>query len=450
MMASEKSDSAFDVLRNRHFLFLWLAQALSQTAQNAVFYALLVFVEENTHSTIHVSALILSAIVPSVIFGIAAGVFVDRARKKTVLVVTNLLRGFVIVGFLVFPKAFVLMYALNFIFSTVSQFFGPAEAAAIPLLVKRKQLVAANGFFNLTFSASQMAGFVLIAPPLIKWFGVPTLLIGIIITYGICALLVSTLPSGEPSHKPLSDLSRSTLFSSLKLELRDGWALLTGDKLISLAMVQLTLAATLMLVMGMLAPGFVNRILGIRADDAVYIFAPAGIGILLGTLLLPRLADRYGKATLASLGLLAMATSLAALAIAPGGGRFLMTSVVPRLIDPADLPHAISLVTAVMSLSLVIGLTFTFINIPAQTTLQERAPVYMRGRIFAIQLTFGNLASILPLVFLGALADVVGILTVLLVIAFGVLMVGFYSYSEAKKTIPMGPPEEALTGPDPS
>ncbi|MDO8673173.1 MAG: MFS transporter, partial [Dehalococcoidia bacterium] len=353
-MHDVEQKSSVQVLRNRNFLSLWLGQALSQTAQNAVFYALLVYVEVTTGSTFHMSVLILTSILPSVFFGVAAGVFVDRVKKKTVLVVTNVLRGTVIVVFLVVSLdvtpvhihadtgeasilAFAVIYVLNFIFSTISQFFGPAEAASIPLLVPRKQLITANGLFNLTFTTSQLAGFVLIAPPLIKWFGVTVLFVIIIIIYDICAVLMTTIPLEEPEHRPLSGLKGSTLLASLKAELQDGWALLTGDKLISLAMLQLTLAATLMLVLGMLAPGFVARVLGVRADDAVYIFAPAGLGILLGTIVLPRLTERFGKPALSSIGLIAMSLSLAVLSIAQGGGGFLMSTVVPRLIDPGDI-----------------------------------------------------------------------------------------------------------------
>ncbi|MDO8674085.1 MAG: hypothetical protein Q7O66_21950, partial [Dehalococcoidia bacterium] len=192
------------------------------------------------------------------------------------------------------------------------------------------------------------------------------------------------------------------------------------------------------------------RVLGVRADDAVYIFAPAGLGILVGTILLPRLTERFGKAALSSIGLIAMSLSLAVLSIAPGGSGFLMSTVVPRLIDPGDIPSAISLVSVVMILSLLIGLAFPLINIPAQTLIQERAPVSMRGRIFAIQLTFGNLASVLPLVLIGALADFIGILTVLLIMSLVVLAVGLYSYREAKRIVQNEALAEPASSSDPA
>src|SRR3954466_4208164 len=90
------------VWRNSHFMRLWIAQALTQTAQNAIWFALLVIVEEATHSTTQLGITILSVIVPSVLFGVPAGAYVDRWDKRNVLVITNALRAVVVLGYIVF------------------------------------------------------------------------------------------------------------------------------------------------------------------------------------------------------------------------------------------------------------------------------------------------------------------------------------------------------------
>src|ERR1700731_2255117 len=81
------------IWRNRHFLLLWLAQAISQTAQNAIWYGIVVLVQRQSHSSTLLSLAVLTLIIPSVIFGVLAGVYVDRWDKRTVLIGTNLLRG---------------------------------------------------------------------------------------------------------------------------------------------------------------------------------------------------------------------------------------------------------------------------------------------------------------------------------------------------------------------
>src|SRR5438067_13518221 len=78
---------------NRDFLLLWLAQAISQTAQNAIWYGIVVLVQQLSHSSTQLSLAVLTLIIPSVIFGVLAGVYVDRWDKRTVLIATNLIRG---------------------------------------------------------------------------------------------------------------------------------------------------------------------------------------------------------------------------------------------------------------------------------------------------------------------------------------------------------------------
>src|SRR5664279_78320 len=84
---------AIDVLRNRPFLALWLAQALTQVGGNMVLYGLTVRVFSLTGSTSAVSLLILTFLVPAVLLSAVAGVYVDRLDRRLILVVTNLLRA---------------------------------------------------------------------------------------------------------------------------------------------------------------------------------------------------------------------------------------------------------------------------------------------------------------------------------------------------------------------
>ncbi|MCL6649382.1 MAG: MFS transporter, partial [Chloroflexi bacterium] len=183
------------VYQNPDFLVLWIAQAISQTVQNLTFFTLMVAVEERTHSSAHMSALVLSTVLPAVLFGVASGVLIDRWNKKWVLIATNGLRALAVLGYLFLEQQPVLFYLLNFAFMTISQFFLPAEAAMIPRLVARDRLITANGLFNITFNLSQVLGFIVFGPTLTKAFGATTTLILVALAYVVCALLLLRLPS---------------------------------------------------------------------------------------------------------------------------------------------------------------------------------------------------------------------------------------------------------------
>ena len=78
----ELVDTPLGVLANRRFLSLWLAQVATQVGANMVLYGLTVTVFSQTHASTSVSLLILSFLVPAVIFGAVAGVYVDRLDRR--------------------------------------------------------------------------------------------------------------------------------------------------------------------------------------------------------------------------------------------------------------------------------------------------------------------------------------------------------------------------------
>ncbi|MBC7225207.1 MAG: MFS transporter, partial [Anaerolineae bacterium] len=150
------------VLANRHFLRLWMAQALSQTAQNGIHFVQMVLIERLTGSSTHMGLMILAFSLPGVLFSAIAGVVVDRLPKKWILVGANLLRIFTVSSYLWFLAVLdgwwllIAIYVVTFISSSIGQFFSPAEAASIPLLVGREGLLAANALFNLTLTIAQI------------------------------------------------------------------------------------------------------------------------------------------------------------------------------------------------------------------------------------------------------------------------------------------------------
>src|SRR5207248_8066339 len=178
-------------------------------------------------------------------------------------------------------------------------------------------------------------------------------------------------------------------------------------RVVALSMVQWTIGAILGLVVATLVPGFAERLLDVRAEDAVFVMAPAGVGMVAGTALLNRWGERFDKHFLSIVGLFTVATCLGA----TGGLAFLVawwTGGNPPLISFPTLGDVSVLVPGIMALALVAGLGFVAIMVPAQTFLQERAPVDLRGRVFAVQLMLSNFASIVPLLLLGGLADLIG------------------------------------------
>ena len=88
---------------------------------------------------------------------------------------------------------------LNVAVSTITVFFGPAEAAMIPFLVPRRQLLAANGVFTLTLNAAFAIGFALLGPIVVTLVGAPALILFVAACYLVAAGFCWTLPPAPPT-----------------------------------------------------------------------------------------------------------------------------------------------------------------------------------------------------------------------------------------------------------
>ncbi|TME97738.1 MAG: MFS transporter [Chloroflexi bacterium] len=418
------------IWRNRNFLLLWLAQAISQTAQNAIWFGIVVLVQRVSNSSTQLSLAVLTLIIPSVVFGVLAGVYVDRWDKRTVLIATTLIGGaiaFLYTGFgLVAHLPLSLLLVINFVFSTVGQFFAPAETAMIPAVVPRSRLLQANSLFHLTFTASQLVGLVVLGPLLAKVGGVDGLFVSMSAAIVLCGALVWPLPSSRGGHDPRVPATEEEAIRGVWQDVRDIWQFVFRDRVVALAMVQWTIGAILGLVVATLVPGFAERLLHVHAEDAVFVMAPAGIGMVAGTALLNRWGERLEKHFLTNLGLFTVAACL----FLTGGLAFVtawLTQANPPLIEMPTLGEVSVLVPPIMLLALIAGFGFVAIMVPAQTFLQERAPVELRGRVFAVQLMLSNFASILPLLLLGGLADLIGVDRTLLLIGVLIAFAGAVS-----------------------
>jgi len=408
------------VWRNPDFARLWLAQGLSHTVQNAVWFALWILVEERTHSTTQISIAIITSVLPSVLLGPLSGVVIDRMNKRTVLVWTMLLRIPTILGFMLYDVSLGLLYSTNFLFNAIGQFFAPAEGAKIPLLVRKEQLIDANSLFNITFTIGQFLGLVIIGPTLVKLAQPEAAFLLAAVVFAICLVLLWQLPAQEPPTPSLAARRKETVARDLWHEVVDGWRFVTQDRHTTLALAHLTLAAVLTLVMPALAPRFAVAVLDITAADAIWVLAPAGVGLFAGTSVVPALSKRRGKLRVIRFGLLVMALFLAVLAMVRGVADFLAGTL---LLGAAEgVHHTLGVVPFVMVITFIVGFCMALVSVPAQTVLMERAPDEKRGRVLSTQFMLSNLISTVLLLALGGLADLTGINQVLAVLSTGVFV----------------------------
>ncbi|HSS35505.1 MAG TPA: MFS transporter, partial [Patescibacteria group bacterium] len=251
------------VLKNRNFLLLWLAQVATQIGGNMVVYGLTVLVFSATKSNSAVSLLLLTFLAPAVFFSAVAGVYVDRLDRRIILIVTNLLRAIFFALVFVANGNLAAIFILNIAISTVTTFFAPAEAAMIPELVPRRQLLAANGLFTFTQNVAFALGFALLGPLVVKVAGPEVLILTVAILYLVAMVFVITLPSVLPATAGISaglavhDTARAV--ASVFGELREGLSYIRGHRNITWSLVYLGITASLIGVLGVLGPDFATE-----------------------------------------------------------------------------------------------------------------------------------------------------------------------------------------------
>ncbi len=425
------------LLKKRNFLLLWLAQLISMTIQNSSNYAVLVLISEITHSTTLIGLAIVCFSIPAVLIGAPAGVLVDHRNKRRVLFYSNCLRALATFGFVISlllnSGQLIPVYLLTFLISCIGQFFGPAEGATIPMLVSEQELMPALSLFNITFMLSQALGFLLFAPIIltvlnnftilgIQFTPVITLYAAIGILYLLCAGLIALIPSRafkKPFSAPRENIGSQSLgaLSNMWSEMREGWLFIRRKPALFLRVIQLSFAGILLLVIGELATPVVTNLFRLPASSMAIVFAPAGVGLVVGSIFMPRIAQRLGKSNTIFIGSISLTITI---------------TLVSLLATILQAHQSIQLIIAPF-LMFAAGAEIDFINIPAQTAIQEQTPGRIKGRVLALQLMLFNTFSI-PVIFgIGGVADKFGIDKVLYLLAFGILGFGLWGrYYERK------------------
>ena len=403
-------------MKNRPFLMLWSGQVLSQVADK-VFFTLLVALLENYRSpqafqNSMYSIMMVAFTLPAIFFGSAAGIFVDRFSKKQILVLSNVIRGLLMLAIPILPKEFLILLVITFIISTVTQFFAPAEQSAIPLLVKPQNLMTANALFTTTMMGALIVGFA-IGPPLLnlsKFLAVQVGLVGeagqeiLVASLYFLASAVIQLISFKETPVPVEQVDVHP-WSDFKEGLRYLWK----NRLVRNAMIQLMMLYGVFAALTVLAIPLAEDV-GLKREEFGYLLAAAGVGMVAGAGVLGHWGDRFQHKPLPLLGFLSMAFVLAVFTFT----QELWLS---------------------LALSMLLGAGAALIGVPMQTLIQQQTPESMRGKVFGFQNNAVNIAVSAPLVIAAFLTDQFGLRVVLLSMSILVGGVGVWTWRNTRHVL---------------
>jgi MFS family permease len=438
---SEHLAGAGSVFANRNFVYLWSAQTLSQLASNMVLAALMATVHATTESDTAVAVLLLTFLVPAVLFSTLGGVLVERSNAKVIMLATNVVRAMGIIAFIfVAPKTDTanvpLVYLINFGIATATAVFAPAELTSIPRIVDRRNLMAANSIFVLTINATFAIGFGFLGPLVLIALGPIAVYVIVAFMFGLSALAILPLPAVRPDHKAAAATDAAgRAVHELVEQLKEGAAFVRRHRAIAWSLAYLGISSSLIGVLGAIGPGFAVDILGLTSQNFFFIMGPAGLGAVVGILFLNSYGKGIPKRLVIDVGLIAMGITLVLLAVIKPVTIMLAPAAAPIEDAVPAIAPLISLIAVVVVIAVFAGLEYAFVAIPSQTALQEELPADVRGRIFGILNTLLSVASFLPVIAAPAAADVLdiffpgaGIPVVMAALGLGTLWAGLASW----------------------
>ena len=145
---SSKKSSMKDLLQIKNYRYLLFGQAIAMLGDGVYTLALVWSMKELTGSAVYMSYVLAAGMIPTILLGIFAGVFVDRGNQKNIMLAADLYRAFVLFGlfslFLLDLLAPWMLIVSAFIVSSFSAFFTPARAVAIRSIVPDPLIIRAQ------------------------------------------------------------------------------------------------------------------------------------------------------------------------------------------------------------------------------------------------------------------------------------------------------------------
>lgn len=145
---------------NKNFRNVWLSQIVSEMGDWLNFVALVQIIKNFSGQAQETGWLVILQLLPMFFLSPIAGMVADRFDRRKVMIICDLIRFAVVLGFLTIhhPSQLWLLYLLATLQFSVTAFFEPARAAIIPNVAKGKELIQANALSGVTWSTILAVG----------------------------------------------------------------------------------------------------------------------------------------------------------------------------------------------------------------------------------------------------------------------------------------------------
>ena len=346
---------------NRAFVRLWIAKTVSGIGSSITATAIPLTAAFTLDATPgQMAALVFAGQLPDLLFGLIAGVWVDRVRRRPILIGADLGRALLLAvipiaafaGALSMP----LLWLVAFGSATLTLFFTLASVAVLPAIVREDQFVDANSKLHMSEAVLTLAGPGL-AGALIQLVTAPKAIIVDVGSFLVSALSLGGIATAEPAPE-----KRERGLRPIGREIREGMHELVRTPLLralALSMGMFVVGGAMVATVGIL---FLARTLSLSPGTIALLPTFAGAGTMIGAAIASRAANRL---TLG--GAIVGAGFLQALAMLLTPSAALVAHPIPLLA-----------VTGVIS-----GIAYSVLSINQISLRQRITPIRLLGRVTA-------------------------------------------------------------------
>ena len=302
---------------NRDFGRLWAAGTTSIFGSLVTRYALpFAAIAVANAGPIQIAVLRALELIGVLVVGLVAGAWVDRLRRRPMMIVADLGRAVLLGSIPVAALAGVLglgqLYAVAFLAAILSTFFDAADRAFLPTIVERDELIAANSALTASASAAEFSAFG-IGGILVQLFTAPIAIAVDALSFVASAVLLGSIHRSEPPSPPVE--AREPVLR----EIREGIGLVLASPVLR-ALTGATAAAHLLWgVFGTSYILFATSVVGLGPAALGVIAGVGGASSLVGALVAGRATRRFGLGPSLIGGMVLFTIGNALIPLAPSG-----------------------------------------------------------------------------------------------------------------------------------
>lgn len=364
-------------LFNKDFILLWSGQVVSSIGNSIQYIAVMWWVMNHfssSQSGVVMGLMFTFSVIPMAVIGPFAGVLNDRVSRKSIVILSDFLRGLLILwmAYLAYTNTLtaILIYLISALMGIGSAFFNPAIQSTIPNIVPDKNLTRANSLYQTGMQFTQIIG-PAIGGLLVGFFG-PFF---VFMLNGFSFIISAGTEIFINFKQSISRNKDSSFFSDFK----DGFKFLYDQKLIFWSMIIVSVLNFAFSPIDILIAKQIKEVYHLGALELGYTFSAFAIGMMIGSVVLSIIPEINVKHNFIILG--AVSTGI----------LYAMFGVAPNLI-------------AFLIVALLIGFALAFVNVLFQVIIQRLVPDEKRGRVFSVMLTFETIFQPISLSVVGFLS----------------------------------------------